>query len=161
MATPRELEEKFWKALKSDRTLMLGLDGVEDGHSRPMTAQVEGEASPIWFFTTRDNAIVEQLDEGHRAIAAFASKDHDLFASIKGNLYLDTEPKIVDRLWNPFVAAWYEGGKEDPKLALLRLDAEQAEIWLNASSLIAGVKMLLGSDPKKDYEDKVGNVDLR
>jgi general stress protein 26 len=161
MATPKELEEKFWKALKSDRTLMLGLDGVEDGHSRPMTAQVEGESSPIWFFTTRDNAIVEQLGEGHRAIAAFASKDHELFASIKGNLYLDTGPAIVDRLWNPFAAAWYEGGKEDPKLALLRLDAERAEIWLNASSVMAGVKMLLGSDPKKDFEDKVGNVDLR
>ncbi len=161
MATPKELEHKFWKALKSDRTLMLGLDGVEDGHSRPMTAQVEGESGPIWFFTSRENTLVERLGEGHRAIAAFASKDHDLFASIKGNLHLDTEPAIVERLWNPFVAVWYEGGKEDPKLALLRLDAEHAEIWLNASSVIAGVKMLLGSDPKKDYEDKVGQVDLR
>jgi len=161
MATPKELEEKFWKALKSDRTLMLGLDGVEDGHSRPMTAQAEGESGPIWFFTTRDNAIVEQLGQGHRAIAAFVSKDHGVFASIKGNLHLDTDPMIVDRLWNPFVAAWYEGGKEDPKLALLRLDAEQAEIWLNASSVMAGVKMLLGSDPKKDVAGKVGSVDLR
>lgn len=31
MADPNELQEKFWKALKSDRTVMLGLDGVEDG----------------------------------------------------------------------------------------------------------------------------------
>ena len=38
MPTPRELEDKFWSALKSDRTMMLGLDGVEDGHARPMTA---------------------------------------------------------------------------------------------------------------------------
>lgn len=161
MATPMELEAKFWKALKSDRTLMLGLDGVEDGHSRPMTAQVEADCAPIWFFTTRDNALVQQLGEGHRAIAAFASKDHELFASIKGNLVLDTNPAVIDRLWNPFVAAWYEGGKDDPKLALLRLDAEHAEIWLNASSMIAGVKMLLGADPKKDYKDKVADVDLR
>ena len=54
MPTPRELEDKFWSALKSDRTMMLGLDGVEDGHARPMTAQVEGEKGPIWFFTARD-----------------------------------------------------------------------------------------------------------
>jgi hypothetical protein len=26
MPTPRELEDKFWSALKSDRTMMLGLD---------------------------------------------------------------------------------------------------------------------------------------
>lgn len=161
MTTPQELEEKLWKALKSDRTLMLGLDGVEDGHSRPMTAQVEGEHGPIWFFTAIDNALVKHLGEGHRAIAAFSSKNHELFASIKGNLSLDNDRAVIDRLWNPFVAAWYEDGKDDPKLALLRLDAEHAEVWLNASSMLAGVKMLLGVDPKKDYRDKVADVDLR
>ena len=161
MTTPQELETRFWKSLKSDRTLMLGLDGVEDGHSRPMTAQFEGDAGgPIWFFTANDNAVVKKLGNGHRAIAAFASKDHELFASIKGNLTLDTDRAVIERLWNPFVAAWYEG-KDDPKLALLRLDAEHAEIWLNASSLLAGVKMLLGVDPKSDYQDKVAEVDLR
>ncbi len=41
MPTPQELEEKFWKALKSDMTLMIGLDGDEDGHARPMTAQFD------------------------------------------------------------------------------------------------------------------------
>ena len=35
MPTPQELERKFWKALKSDMTLMLGLDGVEDGQPVP------------------------------------------------------------------------------------------------------------------------------
>ena len=44
---------------------------------------------------------------------------------------------------------------------LLRLDAEHAEIWLDGSSLVAGVKMLLGIDPKQDYKDKVAVVDLR
>jgi len=161
MHTPQELEQKFWKALKSDRTLMLGLDGVDDGHSRPMTAQIEGDAGgPIWFFTSTDNALVQNLPQGHRAIAAFISKDHELFASIKGNLSVNTDRAVVERLWNPFVAAWYEG-KDDPKLALLRLDAEHAEIWLNASSLVAGVKMLLGVDPKRDYKDNVADVDLR
>lgn len=161
MHTPHELEEKLWKAIKSDRTMMLGMDGVEDGHSRPMTAQFEGEAGgPIWFFTSRESALVQHLGKGHRAIAAFSSKGHDLFASIKGSLSLDNDRAVIDRLWNPFVAAWYEGGKDDPKLALLRLDAEHAEIWLNASSLIAGVKMLLGVDPKKEYKDHVASIAL-
>jgi len=42
------------------------------------------------------------------------------------------------------VAAWFEGGKEDPKLVLLRLDPERAEIWGDALSFIAGMKLLLG-----------------
>ena len=160
MPTPAELEARFWKSLKSDMTMMLGLDGVEDGHARPMTAQVEGDHGPIWFFTARDNAIVEQLPEGDRAIATFVSKGHDLFATVHGRLSLDMDRATVDRLWSPFAAAWFEHGKDDPKLALLRLDAERAEIWENGSSLVAGIKALLGSDPKKDYQDKVAEVQL-
>ena len=160
MATPQELEARFWKALKSDMTMMLGLDGVEDGHARPMTAQFEEEGGPIWFFTARENTIVETLPQGNRAIAAFVSKGHDLFATIHGRLALDTDRAVIDRLWNPFVAAWFEQGKDDPKLALLRLDPERAEIWLDGSSLVAGVKALLGVDPKRDYQKNVAEVNL-
>ena len=160
MPTPAELEDKFWKSLSSDMTMMLGLDGAEDGHTRPMTAQLEGHHGPIWFFTSNDNGMVHSLGNGQRAIATFVSKGHDLFATVRGRLTLDPDRATVDRLWNRFVAAWYPGGKDDPNLALLRLDAEQAEIWLNGSSLVAGVKMLLGIDPKKDYQDNVATVKL-
>lgn len=160
MPTPQELEKKLWKALESDRTLMLGLDGVENGHSRPMTAQVENERSPIWFFGSRDTALVQNLTQGNRAIAAFSAKGHSLFASITGTLHIDQDRAMIDRLWNPFIAAWYEG-KDDPKLALLRFDADHAEIWLNENNLLAGVKMMLGIKPDQDYQDKTANVDLR
>ena len=32
MTKPDELEAKFWKALKSDMTVMLGISGVDEGH---------------------------------------------------------------------------------------------------------------------------------
>ena len=135
--------------------------GVEDGHARPMTAQVDGERGPIWFFTAKDTEIVQRLKEGNRAIATFSSKGHDLFATVHGSLQLDNDRRNIDRLWNRFVAAWFEGGKDDPKLALLRLDAERAEIWLDGSSLVAGIKLLLGVDPKKSYKGQVAKVTLR
>jgi general stress protein 26 len=161
MPTPQELEQQFWKALKSDMTVMLGLDGIEDGHARPMTAQLDGDRGPIWFFSAKDNAILQNLHKSDRAIATFASKGHDLFATIHGRISLDNDRATIDRLWNRFVAAWFEGGKDDPKLALLRLDPERAEIWADASSFIAGIKLLLGVDPKQDYKDKVAKVSLR
>jgi general stress protein 26 len=161
MPTPHELEAKFWKALKSDMTMMLGLDGVEDGHARPMTAQVEADRGPIWFFTARDNALVQNLANGDRAIATFTSKGHDLFATLHGSVHFDNDRAVIDRLWNRYIAAWYEGGKDDPKLALLRLDPERAEIWLDASSLVAGIKMLFGADPKADYKDRVAELRLK
>jgi general stress protein 26 len=160
MSDPHELAELFWSKLKSDRTMMLGLDGVEDGHARPMTAQFEGDGGPIWFFCAADSDLLPLLDSNDRAIAIFAAKDHALFATVHGKLQLDMNPATIDRLWNRYVAAWFEGGRDDPKLRLLRLDPEKAEIWKNGNSLLAGVKMALGIDPKVDYRDKVATVEL-
>ena len=91
MSSSQEIETQFWKSLKSDRTMMLGLDGNEDGHARPMTAQFERERGPIWFFTAKDHAIVQKLTGSKRAIATFASKGHDLFATVHGSISVDTK----------------------------------------------------------------------
>jgi general stress protein 26 len=162
MPTPDELKTKFWKALKSDMTMMLGLNGVEDGHTRPMTAQVDGDAErgPLWFFTSNDTLLVKHLKSDSRAIATFTAKGHNLFATVHGGIVIDNDRAVIDRLWNAHIAAWYEGGKDDPKLTLLRLDAENAEVWLEGSSLIAGIKMLFGSDPKQDYKENMAKVSL-
>ena len=160
MPTPAELEAKFWKALGSDRTVMLGLVGVDDGQTRPMTAQFEDDKGPIWFFASTENELVNALSQGNRVIATFSAKGHDLHAAIHGTLVRDDDRTTIDRLWNPYVAAWYQGGKEDPKLVLLRLDAERAQIWLDGSSIMAGIKMLLGRDPQQGYRDNVAEVDL-
>lgn len=161
MPTPQELEIQFWAALKTDMTMMVGVDGKEDGHARPMTALIEGEKGPIWFFTSKDNTLARLSEGDNRAIATFVSKGHDLFATVHGKLAPDQDRAVIDRLWNPYIAAWYQDGKEDPKLLLLRLDAEKAEIWQDGSSLLAGIKMLMGSDPKQDYKENVATVDLK
>ena len=99
MTNEAEIEDKFWKALKSDMTMMLGLSGVDDEHSQPMTAQLDEDRphGPIWFFTSKDVDLVKALGTGHRAFASFASKGHDLFASLQGELVLDNDRATIDR----------------------------------------------------------------
>lgn len=172
MATDAEIRSKFWKSLKSDMTMFLGMAEGEDGHARPMTAQLEDELydggeyrGPVWFFTSTDNALYQLIQQAElagktpRSMAHFASKGHDVWASVHGSLSTTRDPATIDRLWNRFVAAWYDG-KDDPKIALIRLDAQDAEIWIDASSIVAGIKMLVGIDPKEDYKDKVAEVRL-
>ena len=159
MTDDAKIEARFWKSLVSERVMMLGVDGVEDGFARPMVVQIDEERSPLWFFTSSENHIVQALSQGRRAIATFADKG-ELYASIQGSLSLSQDRAMIDRLWNPQVAAWYEDGQDDPKLRLLRFDAERAEIWLDGSSLVAGIKSLLGVDPKQDYKDDKTTVTL-
>lgn len=161
MPNPAEIEEKLWKSLKSDRTVMLGLSGSEEGSAQPMTVQMEGdEGGPLWIFTAKDTDLVEALGDRGRAFIHFAGKGHDLFAAIEGELVTDNDRATIERLWNPFVAAWFEGGKDDPNLQLLRFEPEAAKVWLNENSLFAGVRILMGRDPKDDYQDKTANLRL-
>lgn len=89
------------------------------------------------------------------------AKGHGLFACIDGPIQVDNDPAVIDRLWNPFVAAWYESGKTPPSLRLLRLDAAHAHVWENEPTLMAEIHLLLGRDPKQDYADKTAELDLR
>lgn len=165
MTDNQEITRTFWNALRDDRTMFLGLANDPQGGARPMTAQLEDDDSdayhgPIWFFTSTDNHLYQQITAGAPAMAHFVSKGHDVWADVHGSLSTSQDRATIDRLWNRFVAAWYPGGKDDPTVALIRLDPRSAEIWTDASSIVAGLKMLFGMDPKEDYKDKVATVRL-
>jgi len=163
------LKKMFWKELQSDRTMMLGLHGVEDDRTRPMTAQVdlpEGaskeDGGPIYFFASRNEGIGADLKAGSRAIATFVSKNHGLFAHVHGTLTEDMDRAVIDRLWNPIVASWYKDGKDDPNLILIRFDASQAELWESSTGdtrEAAALKWAFDMDPgeelKKDHQADV------
>ena len=161
MSNETEIRDRFWKELKSERTIMLGLDGEPGGGMQPMTALIEeDDGGPLWIFTSKESDLAKAIGGGKPAHATFTGRKHDLFANIAGRLSIDNNRTVIDRLWNPWVAAWFEGGKDDPKLCLLRFDAEQAKIWLNATPLGAAIEWLLRRDPKESYKDKVAEVAL-
>ncbi|MDQ3245942.1 MAG: pyridoxamine 5'-phosphate oxidase family protein [Pseudomonadota bacterium] len=154
-ANPQEkLEKKFWKEIDSSPFVMLGLQGVDDAFTRPMTAQVD--AGQLWFFASKSEVLVKGLAHSGRAIATYTSKGHDLFASIKGTLVLDQNKEVIERLWNPIIASWYKDGKDDPDLALIRFDTDSADIWEadTGATLKAAAIKLLGRDPGKQHEDE-------
>jgi general stress protein 26 len=164
MDRDQQIADKFLKCLQADRVVMLGLSGVDDGHSQPMTAQLDtdGEslAGPIWFFSSKETDFVRQLGDGRRAVAHFVAKGHALFASMDGTLVPYQDRATIDRLWNPFIAAWFPGGKDDPTLQLLRMDADHVQVWLNEGGALTAMKLLLGQDPKKEYRGKMADINL-
>lgn len=158
MTDAQEFRQKFWDSIRSDLTAMVGTENVTP---RPMTAQFDGDRDVIYFFTAKDTDLAEAASSASKATLIYTAKGHDLFASVQGTLRQDIDRAVIDRLWNRYVAAWFEQGKDDPKLCLLRFDPAEAEIWKDASSIVAGIKMFLGmGDPKEDYEDSVAKVNV-
>jgi len=165
MLDPAQLAAKFWTSLKSDRTVMLRLAGGD--LPQPMTALLDKDAAqdethrgPIYIFTARDNDMVQAMGERAPAELQFVSKGHDIFASVEGELVADNDREVIERLWNPFVAAWFEGGKDDPNLQLLRFEPGRAQLWENDNLIFAGARILFGRDPKEDYRDKTAQLRL-
>ncbi|MBD3734052.1 MAG: pyridoxamine 5'-phosphate oxidase family protein [Sphingopyxis sp.] len=151
-----DITKQFWKALDASPYVMVGLTG-ERLHLIPMNAQLDKDAhSAFWFFTATDNRIAG----GGPAMAQFASKGHDLYASISGELRREDSRAVLDKLWNNSIAAWYEGGKDDPKLVLLRFDLEDAEIWTAEPSLKGMFKLATGMTMREGDLGKHAEVAL-
>ena len=162
MADNQEILEQFWGALEDSPFVMLGLDQARGSAMQPMTAQFEDqdrEKGCVWFFTAKDHDLTRALGQDNRAIASFASKGHDLFASVRGRLILDNSRPEIDRLWNPIVAEWYEG-KNDPKMALLRFEFDDAKIWQSdiGGFLKPAFNKLFGRKPEAGMKEKVAEV---
>jgi general stress protein 26 len=159
----QELRQLFWTELASSPFVMLGLQGVEDSLTRPMTAQVDvtdgadkKDGGTIYFFGAKSEQLVRNIRQSHRAVATYAAKGHDLFAHLHGTLVLDDDRGVIDRLWNPVIASWYEKGKDDPDLQLIRFDTDRADIWKAeaGSTLVAAALKMLGRDPGKDHQEE-------
>ena len=164
MADDREIEEKFWKALEHSPFLMLGIEGAREGATQPMTANFDDEdrdSGRLYFFTAKDHDLTRAMGQSNRGIAAYSAKDHGLFASLRGTLTIDIDPATIERLWSPVVAEWYDG-KDDPKLALVRFDVEDAKIWLSdiEGFLKPALNKLFGRKPEAGMKEKVAEVSL-
>ena len=141
-----EIRQKMWKAMADSPYVMIGLTDNHD-HSQPMTAQLDKDADgKFWFYTDKQN----RLAPVGPAMAQFSSKGHDLFACISGTLVEETDPAVIDRYWSKQVAAWYEQGRDDPNLMMLRFELDDAEIWEADLSIKGVFRLMTGHRIKSD-----------
>jgi general stress protein 26 len=151
------VETRLWDAIEKERTGMLGLVG-SDQHFQPMTAFLERESQEIWFFTYVDTDLAEAAQSGGHAMFVFQQKD--LQACIGGRLTVSADRERMDRYWSPMVAAWYPEGKDDPRLTLLRLDCEDARVWITEAGAARFMFEIAKANMSKDRPDLGERRDL-
>jgi general stress protein 26 len=124
------VKTRLWKAIEERHgTGMLGL--VDSGqHFQPMTAFVEERDGQIWFFTRKDTDLAQTAAGG---LAMFVVQTNDHQACLGGRLTETFDRVRMDKYWNNVVAAWYPAGKDDPNLTMLRLDLDDAEVWISTN----------------------------
>jgi len=156
MSERSEIRKEFWKTLSDSPNLMVNLQSSNE-HSVPMRAHLDKDADgEFWFYTSRTN----RLAAGGAAMAQFASKGHDLFACISGVLSEETDEAVIDRYWNNAVAAWYDRGREDPDMLMLRFNLAEAEIWTADMSIKGAFKMMAGIKIKESESGDHAKLNL-
>ena len=49
--------------------------------------------------------------------------------SVAGRVEFVEDRQKIDELWDDGVSAWFDGGKEDPNLGLIRFESDSAQFW--------------------------------
>ena len=111
----------------------------DDGalHSRPMSSN--GEIDPngnIWFFTNASSHKVSEIAKLPKVNVSFADPDSQRYVSVSGTADLVRDQKKIEELWKPEFKIWFPEGKDDPEIALLRINLEKAEYWDSPGSTI-------------------------
>lgn len=121
--------------LKSARTATVtSRAGSGALHSRPLALLsgapdgVEHFERTLWFFTEDPSPKTEEIGR-HPDVNVAVASDGDGYLSLSGRASIDRSQVRIDQLWNPFAEAWFEGGKDDPRVALLRVDVDTVEVW--------------------------------
>lgn len=119
-------------------------------HTRPVqTLEIEpGEA--LWFFTGWSSPKVGELLHDRRVSLGYADPARHVYLAVSGVASLLRDPKKARELWTAEQRAYYPDGPADERLAVLRVQWEQAEYWIAPSHLaywIAAAKAAMTGTP--------------
>lgn len=125
--------------------------------SVPMSRQEVDDEGNIWFLFSTDSTTFENLQVDKRITLNFAHVGDYKFLNINGTAEISTDQARIDKYWSKFNEAWFEKGKEDPAIRIMKVIPEEAHYWDNktnklatllkvATSAISGKKMDIGRE---------------
>lgn len=130
--------EKLRELVKDiDFCMLTTVDENGGLHSRPMSSNGDIDSDgDIWFFTSASSHKVSEIAKLPKVNLSFADPDNQRYVSVSGKAEIIRDRKKIEELWRPEFKIWFPEGKDDPEVALLRVNLEKAEYWDSPSSTI-------------------------
>lgn len=162
--------DKVQELVKDIKFAMMTTRTLEDHlHSCPMTtSETSIGAKEIWFIGDKTTETVKDIEKNAQVNLAYVSQDAKNYVSINGKAELVEDEEKLNELWSPIYSAFYEQGKEDPNLQLIKVVPHGAEYWISGSSVVNMFKMTTAavmegkSNPpgRKQLGDAIGLIRL-
>ena len=134
--------QQLWSQLEAVPTGLLWVPGSGQ-HPQPMSHFTDSDNGSLWFITSSDTDLFEAVGTGTEAAFTLQSVGNDYHASLKGMLVPFEDGTKLDEYWSFSAAAWFEMGRDDPKVRLLRFVPGEAAVWASEkNSVILGIKLM-------------------
>lgn len=100
-----------------------------DFHSRPMATHDLDPDGSMWFFTYNDSNKVDEISRNNRVSLTFTDQASETYVATSGIAEVVHDKQKIDQLWKDFLKTWFPGGKDDPRITLIKVRTHQGEFW--------------------------------
>lgn len=154
-------EEAIDKLKKLVDKIDIGMlcSNIDNGrlHAVPMSRQEVDEEGNIWFLFSSESDTHQHVQHDNKVSLLYSDiKDYN-FLSINGTAEISKDQARIDKYWNKMIEAWFEKGKEDPRIRVLKVTPAEAHYWDNKTNkLVTFFKVALSavSDQQLDIGRK-------
>lgn len=139
----QEQLDKIQNVIKDVKFAMMStVNSKGDVHAWPMTtSETSLGAKEIWFIGDKTSDVVKDIQDNPKIGLSYASEDEKNYVSVSANAELSSDQAKLDELWSPVYNAFFEHGKEDPNVQLIKVVPHGVECWLSGSSTVNMFKM--------------------
>ncbi|RUT07111.1 general stress protein [Dulcicalothrix desertica PCC 7102] len=127
-----------------DYAMLTTVDSEGKLHSRPMATNKEVEFNgDVWFFTYASSLKVNEINRRHEVNVSYADPKKQSYVSLTGTAEIVRDREKLEELWQPQLKAWFPKELEEPDIALIKVNVENAEYWDSPSSVVANAVSLV------------------
>ncbi len=97
--------------------------------TRPMSTQEVDDDGNFWFFSSKESHKNSEVSDDPRVQLLYANTSQSEFLTVYGKATILHDRKKIEEMWSPIVKAWFQEGKDDPDLTLIKVVPESAYYW--------------------------------
>ena len=97
--------------------------------TRPMAVREVDEEGNLWFISSATSHKNDDIKEDENVQLIFAKPSSTQFLSLFGKAAIYRDQEKIKELWTPIANAWFEEGKKDPNVTVLKVSPSEAYYW--------------------------------
>lgn len=98
-------------------------------NSRPMSLRETDEEGNLWFLSSSDSNKNFEISDDNRVQLLFMNNSDHEYLSVFGKAFIYKDRTTIEEKWTRIANAWFEDGKDDPKVSVIRVTPDETYYW--------------------------------